>query len=275
MAQRNTKPIKTVCQHYMLISFLLLVVSLNLTLSHEGDVETADNNAGGSARPTKSVKHNVTNRITPTSTQPQRLLLISLDGFRHDFLDIHSAPTLTKLASDGVKAKSLTASYVTKTFPNHHTLATGLYEETHGIIANRMYDSEFNEGFNHCSTPACGKWYGGEPIWNSNELNNGDESRKRSRYRRHGGASHTEQVTRRSGVVYWPGASASINNMNVTHDIPYLSSDSKGYLTLRNRFDIILDWFSDDTDPINLGVVYYESPDRECHTYGPESAEVS
>ena len=34
----------------------------------------------------------------------------------------------------------MTNQFQTKTFPNHWTMVTGLYEETHGIVANQFYD---------------------------------------------------------------------------------------------------------------------------------------
>jgi len=193
----------------------------------------------------------------------KNLLVISLDGFRYDFLDIAGTTTLNKLASRGVRAKSLTSSYVTKTFPNHYSIATGLYEESHGIVTNTMWDPLWEELFFSCTDPECGKWYGGEPIWNSNELAN----------QRAPGSSRQR---RGSGVVYWPGASAEINNMNITFSEKYVDpySNDSSYLNLRQRFDKAISWFTDEETPVNLAMVYYEFPDKLGHIYGPESAEV-
>lgn len=217
------------------------------------------------------------------SPRGQKLLVISLDGFRYDFLDIHKTATLTKLSAEGVRAQSLTSSYATKTFPNHISIVTGLYEESHGIVANTMYDPLWNETFHYCAgDKSCGKWYGGKPIWNVNELNNnlavhhGNVS-KWSRFRRHGGdAAHKEQegTMRASGVVYWPGIGAQINDMNVTFMENFKTPNQAGYLNFRERLDKILSWFLHDSTPINLGLVYNEYPDQLCHKYGPESKEV-
>ena len=70
-----------------------------------------------------------------------KLLLISLDGFRWDYL--HRNLTLDNFhafAADGVHAKWMTNQFQTKTFPNHWTMVTGLYEESHGIVANKFWD---------------------------------------------------------------------------------------------------------------------------------------
>ncbi|MEM8600989.1 MAG: alkaline phosphatase family protein, partial [Bacteroidota bacterium] len=73
------------------------------------------------------------------------LVLVSVDGFRYDYLDREDvqAPTLRRLVAEGVQAESLVPVIPTKTFPNHYTLVTGLYTESHGVVGNSMYDPEF------------------------------------------------------------------------------------------------------------------------------------
>jgi len=34
--------------------------------------------------------------------------------------------------------------FVTKTFPNHQTIATGLYSEFHGVVDSEFYEPERN-----------------------------------------------------------------------------------------------------------------------------------
>lgn len=45
----------------------------------------------------------------------------------------------------GVYADYLTNVFPTKTFPNHHSIATGLYAEVHGVIGNSFYDPEYKK----------------------------------------------------------------------------------------------------------------------------------
>lgn len=52
------------------------------------------------------------------------LLIISLDGFRADYLQRNVTPVLSKLAGCGVRAEFTRGIYPTKTFPNHYTIAT-------------------------------------------------------------------------------------------------------------------------------------------------------
>lgn len=68
------------------------------------------------------------------------VILISLDGFRADYLDLHAnlIPNISRLAGHGVRAQKLIPIYPTKTFPNHYSLVTGLYAENHGIVSNTV-----------------------------------------------------------------------------------------------------------------------------------------
>ncbi|MDQ3219166.1 MAG: alkaline phosphatase family protein, partial [Acidobacteriota bacterium] len=68
------------------------------------------------------------------------VMLISIDGFRYDYFEKFQPPTLNKLAREGVRARWMIPSFPTKTFPNHYTIATGLYPENHGIIENNIWD---------------------------------------------------------------------------------------------------------------------------------------
>ena len=83
--------------------------------------------------------------LLPALALSNKLVLISLDGFRWDYLK-RDLPleNLRKFAAEGIRAKWLINQFQTKTFPNHWTLVTGLYEESHGIIENVFYDDRLN-----------------------------------------------------------------------------------------------------------------------------------
>ena len=67
-----------------------------------------------------------------------KLLLISLDGFRWDYLSKNgSFPNFEHIVENGVTARrGLKNVFLTKTFPNHYSILTGLYAESHGIVGN-------------------------------------------------------------------------------------------------------------------------------------------
>ncbi|KAG8011151.1 Ectonucleotide pyrophosphatase/phosphodiesterase family member 5 [Nibea albiflora] len=76
-----------------------------------------------------------------------KLLLVSFDGFRWDYIHRVPMPNFKTIIDEGVIVKEVESAYITKTFPNHYSLVTGLYAETHGIVANEMYDPVLNRSF--------------------------------------------------------------------------------------------------------------------------------
>ena len=98
--------------------------------------------------------------------QPQ-LILISLDGYRADYLDRGYSPVLAALASDGVQAKGMRPVFPSVTYPNHYTLVTGLYPDQHGVVNNTMRDpvlGNFSPG-NRAANTDRRWWDQAEPIW--------------------------------------------------------------------------------------------------------------
>src|SRR5947208_2986804 len=87
--------------------------------------------------------------ILSISAQPKPIkdlqptvILVSLDGFRNDYLEKYDPPNLNLLAREGVRARWMTPSFPSKTFPNHYAIATGLYPQNNGIVENNIYDRE-------------------------------------------------------------------------------------------------------------------------------------
>ena len=83
----------------------------------------------------------LTLRISPAqdSSGPDKdlkptVILVSIDGFHPAYLDRYSAPTLRMLARQGVRARWMTPVYPSLTFPNHYSIATGLYPILHSYI---------------------------------------------------------------------------------------------------------------------------------------------
>src|ERR1700680_450139 len=96
------------------------------------------------------------------------VILVSLDGFRYDYAEKYHAKHLQALAAAGATApEGMIPAYPSLTFANHYTLATGLYPEHHGIVANSFYDPERKQAYRlgDATTVTDGSWYGGTPIW--------------------------------------------------------------------------------------------------------------
>jgi len=51
---------------------------------------------------------------------------------------------MSQLKGEGTYTDYMMNIFVTKTFPNHHTMATGFYAETHGVVDNEFFDPSKN-----------------------------------------------------------------------------------------------------------------------------------
>ena len=183
---------------------------------------------------------------TPNAPAP-KLLLVSIDGLRADMLDRGITPNLSRMAHDGVRARWMTPSYPSLTFPNHYTLVTGLRPNHHGIIHNSMQEDalgRFQVNLPDAVTDA--RWWGGEPIWVG-----------------------AEKAGLRAATWSWPGSEAAIQGVRPSQWRVY---DPK--VPLANRVDDVLGWLGQsDPDAPRLVTLYMEQVDKAGHHDGPDSPE--
>ena len=103
---------------------------------------------------------------TVKETYKPQLIIVSLDGMRYDYPKMFKSnmDNFHRMARLGVSSPfGIVPTYITQTIASHYSIATGLYEESTGIIDNRFYDPKFNESFKPYAMK--GKFFGGEPIW--------------------------------------------------------------------------------------------------------------
>lgn len=108
---------KTRVSSCWMTSVLFFLISLTFILLLFGTYQA-------SARSRSRVDHflsNGTSNFLPTT------ILVSLDGFRADFLRRGLTPTLNSFIAEGVSPPYMLPSFPSVTFPNHFTLVTGLY----------------------------------------------------------------------------------------------------------------------------------------------------
>ncbi|MEP6742686.1 MAG: ectonucleotide pyrophosphatase/phosphodiesterase, partial [bacterium] len=174
------------------------------------------------------------------------VILISLDGFRYDYLAKYQSPNLNSLARNGVRARWLIPSFPTKTYPNHYTIATGLYPAHHGIVENEIYDQQFDAVFNLSKREEVqnGRWWLGEPIWVTAEKQN-----------------------QRAASVFFPGTEAEIAGKRPSYWKLY---DAK--VSNADRVDTILGWLDVPSvrRPTFLSL-YFSDTDDAGHHFGPDS----
>ncbi|RPH29564.1 MAG: alkaline phosphatase family protein [Bacteroidales bacterium] len=180
------------------------------------------------------------------TTRPDNyVVMLSLDGFRWDYSALYNTPNLNQIAKDGVKADAMIPCYPSKTFPNHYSMATGLYPDNHGIVNNSFYDSDL--GFfsnNDRQSVEFPDFYGGEPIWIA-----------------------AEKQGVKSAAFYWVGTEAQINGIQPTYWKKYNKNVPFSY-----RIDTVLHWLTlpEEVRP-RLILWHYQEPDRTSHDYGPTS----
>ena len=180
--------------------------------------------------------------------QASSVLLISLDGFRADYLDRGLTPRLSRVVREGVRAEWMTPTYPSLTFPNHYTVVTGLHPDHHGIVHNTMRDAKLGAfSLGNREAVGNGAWWGGEPIW-----------------------VRAERAGLPTATYFWPGSEAAIQGVRPTRWKVYDDT-----VTVNARIDAVLEWLSEDvsTRP-RLITLYAETLDDVGHSHGPDSIEM-
>ena len=174
------------------------------------------------------------------------VVLISLDGFHPNYLEKYNPPNLNKLAKKGVRAEWLIPAFPTKTYPNHYTIATGLYPDNHGIIENNIYDPVFDAEFTlgNREEVVNPRWWGGEPIWVT-----------------------AEKQGQRAADFFFPGAETPIKGILPTFWKKYDHNFPNG-----QRVDTVLSWFDlpKEQRP-TIFTMYFSDVDDAGHASSPYS----
>ncbi|RYY47094.1 MAG: alkaline phosphatase family protein [Sphingomonadales bacterium] len=176
-------------------------------------------------------------------------ILISLDGFRPDYITAERTPNLKAAADAGVFA-AMRPSFPTMTFPNHYTLVTGLRPDRHGIVDNNIEDPAKPGVRFEPSAPKVTRdrfwWDQAEPIWVSAEKEN-----------------------IRTGTMFWPGSDSDIRGQR-----PRLWWAYDAAITSRQRTDTVLDWLRRPADRPRFVTLYFDVVDKASHSQGLYSAEL-
>ncbi|XP_074043699.1 ectonucleotide pyrophosphatase/phosphodiesterase family member 3 [Macrotis lagotis] len=178
------------------------------------------------------------------------VILFSMDGFRSEYLHTWSTlmPNINKMKTCGVHSKYMRASYPTKTFPNHYTIVTGLYPESHGIIDNNMYDVHLNKNFSLSSQEKFDrKWWYGQPVWLT-----------------------AMYQGLKAGTYFWPGSDVDIMN-----SFPSIYMKYNNSVPFEERIYTLLQWLDlPQSQRPDFYTIYIEEPDSAGHKGGPVSGEV-
>ncbi|KAG2344502.1 Phosphodiest-domain-containing protein [Suillus weaverae] len=179
------------------------------------------------------------------------VLMISIDGLRADYLDRGLTPHLLDISREGMRAKYMTPIFPVRIlFRNHWTLMTGLYAESHGIIANNFWDPVFQDTFHYARIESAqnSSWWLGESMWETAE---------------------------RAGIVtanlMWPGPWSTSSGVNSTYFLPWENN-----YALEKKLSNLLEWIDlplEERPQLILG--YEPSLDQAGHATGPMSKAVN
>lgn len=184
----------------------------------------------------------------PSAPGRPYIVLVSLNGFRADYARKYNAAHLLALSAHGAGTPDgMIPAYPAETIPNLYTLATGLYPEHHGIVADAFYDPARKETFIGASRQlADGSWYGGVPLW-----------------------SLAEQQGIRTACFSWPGCEAKIAGERPSYSASTPLSDAR-------RVEQIVAWLRlpDAKRPHFIAVSFgeVESAARDSGPNSPQTA---
>lgn len=177
------------------------------------------------------------------------VIMISIDGFRYDYAEKYNAQQLLRLSGAGVRATAMQPSFPSLTFPNHYTLATGLYPAHHGLVDNVFYDRKRDAIYkvHDRETVEDGTWYNGIPLW-----------------------VLAEKQQMISASYFWVGSESAIQNIRPTYYFRYQEKTG-----IDQRIGQVINWLRlpEDQRP-HLITFYFPEVDHIGHSWGPDSDSV-
>jgi predicted AlkP superfamily pyrophosphatase or phosphodiesterase len=186
----------------------------------------------------------------PEHREKPYVIVVSFDGFRHDYVDRIETPNFHRVIHGGVRAGGLIPIFPSKTFPNHYSIATGMYAENHGLVDNSFYDPVFKATYRLGDTLTVrdGRWYGGEPIWVT-----------------------AEKQGMVSAAYFFVGTEAPIGGV-----LPSQYHKYDAAVTNETRVAKTLEWLRlpPEQRP-HLIMLYFSDVDDAGHRHGPDSPEVA
>jgi len=172
------------------------------------------------------------------------VVMISMDGVRHDYPAREGLPSFARILKEGAHAIRMTPVYPSNTFPGHVALATGTYPDIHGIVDNSFIDSQ--RGRFSMSNDA--SWLLAEPIWI---------------------ASTRQGIT--TATYFWVGSETDWQGQKPRYRMaPFDSRRPES-----EKVSQILAWLAlPEASQPRLIMSYFAGTDHEAHRFGPDSTKV-
>ncbi len=186
--------------------------------------------------------------ISAQAQEKPYVVLVSFDGFRHDYVAKYNPPNFRKFIAKGAQAEAIIPSFPSKTFPNHYSIVTGLNPGNHGLVDNSFYDRTRNEfyGMRNKDRVVNPVYYGGVPLWTLARQNN-----------------------MKSASFFWVGSEVSDPAHRPDYYFPFDDTSDP-----RKRVQQVLDWLKlPAAERPHLITLYFSFPDHEGHEFGPNAPE--
>ncbi len=184
--------------------------------------------------------------IPSVSAKHAPVVLISLDGFRWDYIEKHGAENLKRIAMQGTRAQFMRPVYPTKTFPNHLSIVTGLLPSNHGVVDNHFCDKAREQCYEMGDGLEDSTWLSGIPLWNLAEM---------------------QGV--KAATYFWPESDARFNGRTASYYYHY----SK-YSDYQNRINQMVQWLElPESERPEFIAGYFSLVDSKGHKFGPNAQE--
>jgi len=184
----------------------------------------------------------VSSGASASSSDAPIVVIVSMDGVRHDYPDLGNLPGFERMLRQGTRADRLTPVYPSNTFPGHVSLATGAEPKVHGIVDNSFTDTERGRYFMSSDT----SWLQAEPLWITAE--------------RQGVPAAT---------YFWVGSEQDWRGQRTR----YREAPFDGERPEAEKVAKILEWLAlPEADRPRLIMSYWRGTDRVAHNYGPNSS---
>mmetsp|Transcript_15807 Transcript_15807/g.44227 ORF Transcript_15807/g.44227 Transcript_15807/m.44227 type:complete len:497 (-) Transcript_15807:660-2150(-) len=222
----------------VIVAVALVPVARNQQQQHQQRQEQAGDS--------KSVQ-----RLAGSNSDSRRVLLVSLDGFRWDYPDRSNvvAPNLQRLRNEGLTAEALVPVYPSKTFPNHYSIATGLYPPWHGIIHNAFCYKDWQPCFSMQNKDP--RWWLGEPIWET-----------------------VVSQGKQAFTYFWPGSEVKKGTWDCPEGLCAHFDSSVAYQDRVDALIAMLKGVPKDHWP-NLMTLYFEETDHIGHSRGTNNPQIT
>lgn len=192
-----------------------------------------------------------------TAVRAPVTILVSIDGFRPDYLTRGVTPVLSGLAAGGVTAP-MRPSFPSKTFPNHYTLVTGLRPDHNGIVANTMEDAARPGETFTMATDDPFWWSEAEPLWVT-----------------------ADKAGIRTATMFWPGSNVPVGGTRAAKWPNAITGGARPddwqqfnqAVTGTQRVNAVIDWMRRPaaTRP-RFVTLYFDTVDTAGHMFGPDDA---